>query len=566
MISLNFAYLIFIIGSFVSLVDSIPTSVPKYTAGHLHVPIKKVASPFKRRLSRRGRTEIELKHDSGTFYSATLEIGTPRQEVAILFDTGSSDMWVASSANPYCLNNQSYSNETYNGQEIVPSIDCEALGSFDFSASSSFKDLDIGRFYISYSDESFADGFWANEKLQINGIDVSSLQFGVADYATVPVGGVLGLGFPRRESVRGYENATNTFYPNFPQVLKNDGVISVASYSLFLNEVDSDLGSILFGAVDPTRYTGSFCTFPMVNEYPDVVDKPATLAITLQALGAKSDNSCKYQTVTTVKQPVLLDSGTTLMTAPPEIADELASFVGATYNETEGIYFFDCPADDDDTEFIFDFGDLNITLPLKSLVIPSVENGSCGFGLTPASYSMTLGAVFLSSAYVAYDLDNYQISIAQANLDGNPSQKGRFQIPEDGNIPGATRATAVPWTTDEPVRVDYDMFENHPSCSTSQTQTTSSSSGLVDTNTSSVTSQVTSVPSSLNLIISSYSTSDQITNSIEDEAIPTSLTQTSFTLTSDATPTTDSSECEAVTITVTAATTVVLGSECQCNA
>lgn len=507
MIILKLAYTILTVFLFIRVVSAVPTSVLKHSAGSLNVPIRKTDGLIGRRLKRRGRAEIDLKHEYGTFYSSVLEIGTPSQEIPILFDTGSSDMWVASSANPYCAG----------GAETSSTIDCEALKTFNYNASSSFEQLDIGRFFIQYSDESFADGFWANEKMSLNGIDISALQFGVAEKATVPVGGVLGIGFPRRESVKGYEGAPNEFYPNFPQVLKNDGVINVAAYSLFLNEVSADSGSILFGAVDPTKYTGPMYTFPMVNEYPNVVDKPATLSMTLQALGAKSDNNCKFETFTTTKQPVLLDSGTTLMTAPPEIAEKMASFIGAIYNETEGIYYFECPSDDDDTEFAFDFGDLQITLPLESFVIPATDSEQCGFGLTPANYSMTLGAIFLSSAYVVYDLDNYQISIAQAKWDGNPSQKSRVHIAKDGSVSGVSQATAIPWTTDEAVRVDYDLFTSPSSCSVSKGDESSRNSSLVPT---SMASQSSYNVTSLSLKVTATST-NEAPNSTEEKYAPT---------------------------------------------
>lgn len=455
----------------VSLVWCVPT--PK---GHLHVPFRKL--PLGSKLKRRSFAEIELLHQSSVYYSAVLEMGTPSQEVSVVLDTGSADLWVASSSNPYCLNGQdgsSYSNQTYNGQPIEPSLDCDSLGTFDTGSSSSLTDLDIGRFFINYSDGSLADGYWANEKMSMGGVDISDLQFGIADYATAPVGGVLGIGFARRESVRGYDNAPGKFYPNFPQVLKKEGVIDVVAYSLYLSGEEADCGSVLFGAVDPDKYTGSLYTFPMVNEYPTVVDKPATLSMTLQAIGAKSDRNCKSETFTTTKIPVLLDSGTTFMSAPPEIASEMASFIGANYSESDGLYVFECPSHDDDTEFVFDFGDIKIVVPLSNLVLLPPSDGYCGFGVMPAPHSMTLGSAFLSSAYVVYDLDNYQISLAKAKHDGGSSKDNLVKVGKDGHIRGATKATAAAWVTDEPIAVDYDIFEDLVSCEKSVSHTTSSS-------------------------------------------------------------------------------------------
>ncbi|QLL32262.1 hypothetical protein HG536_0C04310 [Torulaspora globosa] len=469
----GFILVVFIL---VSLVRSRPTP----GLGHLHLPIHKSESRLRSKLKRRSFAEIELLHESDVYYSTVLNIGTPGQEVSVVMDTGSADLWVASSSNPYCLNSVQL-NQTYNGEQIEPSIDCSALGTFDANSSSSIKKLDIGRFFINYSDGSFADGYWASEKISMGEIDVSELQFGVADYATAPIGGVLGIGFARRESVRGYDNAPGRFYPNFPQVLKQGGVIDVVAYSLYLSEAGGDSGSILFGAVDPSRYIGPLYTFPMVNEYPEVVDKPATLAMTLQGIGAKSDRNCKSKTFSTTKLPVLLDSGTTFMSAPPEIADEMASFVGATFSENDGVYIFQCPADDDDTEFVFDFGDIKIAVPLRNFLLLPPSNGYCGFGVMPAPYSMTLGSAFLSSAYVVYDLDNYLISLAQANHDGSSSQDSFVKVGKQGGIPGATKATAIAWVTDEPIAVDYDIFASSKSCNGATSQTNPSSSDTSQT-------------------------------------------------------------------------------------
>ncbi|QLQ80520.1 hypothetical protein HG537_0D05200 [Torulaspora globosa] len=462
--TLNSMWFILVVFSVVSLVQCRPT----LGLGHLNIPIHKGGN----RLRRRSFAEIGLFHESDIYYSAVLEIGTPSQEISVVMDTGSADLWVASSSNPYCLNS-AYLNRTYNGERIEPWIDCKSLGTFDANSSSSIEKLDIGRFFINYTDGSFADGYWATERISLSGIEVSKLQFGVAEYATGPVGGVLGIGFARRESVLGYENAPGKLYPNFPQVLKQEGVIDVVAYSLCIN---GDAGSILFGAVDPSKYSGPLYTFPMVNEYPQYVDKPATLAMTLQAIGAKSDRNCKTKTFSTTKMPVLLDSGTTYMSAPPEIADQMASFIGATFSEDDGAYIFPCPADDDDTEFVFDFGDIKITVPLKNLLLLPPSNGYCGLGVMPATYSMTLGSAFLSSAYVVYDLDNYQISLGQASHGGGSSQSGFVKIGKQGEIPGATKATAIPWVTDEPIAVNYDIFENSMSCNKSTSQTSSNPS------------------------------------------------------------------------------------------
>ncbi|WBF13665.1 hypothetical protein N7582_003025 [Saccharomyces uvarum] len=217
-----------------------------------------------------GHLEFSLQHEEQMYYATTLGIGTPSQQLTVLFDTGSADFWVMDSSNPFCLsksNTSYYQNATYNGSRITPSVDCSSLSTYNENSSSTYQDLDNGRFYIIYADGTFADGSWGKETISINGIDIPDVQFGLAKYATTPVSGVLGIGFPRRESVKGYDGAPNEYYPNFPQILKSEQIIDVVAYSLFLNSPDSDTGSIVFGAIDESKFSGDLYTFPMVNEY-----------------------------------------------------------------------------------------------------------------------------------------------------------------------------------------------------------------------------------------------------------------------------------------------------------
>lgn len=466
-----------------SHVRAFPTGVitPANKLDSLEIPITRVENPFRNALRKRSGSglEIDLRYEQDLFYAATLDIGTPVQEITVLFDTGSSDMWVMSSVNPYCLPEKgtaTYSNKSYNGGEISPSIDCQLSGTYDANVSSSIQKLDIGRFYTNYSDGSFADGYWCRERLVLNGRDISNLQFGVADVASTPAGGVLGIGFQSLESVRGYSDAPGDFYPNFPQVLKNEGLINTVAYSLHLN---SNSGSIVFGATDRTKFAGDMYTFPMVNQYPNIVDKPATLAITLQGLGIRSAKKCKQKTVTTTKTAALLDSGTSLMSAPQNILQDMASFVNAFYSEKDQIYMLKCPPSDDDTEFHFDFGDLTIKVPLSNLILQPPQNGYCGFGVLPGDESFTLGQVFLSSAYVVYDLDHYQISLAQARANSQISEGQVEQIPENGNIRDAIRASAMPWSSTEPFSVTSDIFEgNVLHCTSRQSANFTTSSNL----------------------------------------------------------------------------------------
>ncbi|CCK71691.1 aspartyl protease BAR1 KNAG_0H02760 [Huiozyma naganishii CBS 8797] len=417
---------------------------------------------FSTQLAKRNHLKFDLQFEDESFYATTLKIGDPPQEITVIFDSGSADTWVMSRYNPFCLSSSNITanglKTLYDGKAIIPKVDCSQIKTYNANRSTSFQELNNGRFYIIYGDKTFADGIWGTETFEFGGVKIPNVQFGLADYATTPIGGVLGIGFQRRESVKGYTNAPEVFYPNFPQVLKNEGIIDTVAYSLSLGQSSH----IMFGAIDRNSYIGDMVTFPMINMFPNAVSKPATLSITIQGLGAQNKQECKFQTFSTTKYPALLDSGSTLISAPVEIADKMAAFIGAQWSESDGIYTLECPNDTTNIDYIFDFGDMKFTLPLSNLILPS-QGGSnvCGFGLQRSDNEIVLGDVFLCSTLVVFDLDHYQISLAKSNQ--KSSAEDIVNIPSDGKIPGAIIAKAEAWTTYEPITATTDMFETERS-------------------------------------------------------------------------------------------------------
>ncbi|CCD23206.1 aspartyl protease BAR1 NDAI_0B01720 [Naumovozyma dairenensis CBS 421] len=473
--------------------------------------------PLSNRINKRndisGHLHMKLEHIQQTYYATTLQVGTPPQNITVLLDSGSSDFWLMDSKNPFCMENYCNSTEIpkYNNDLITQNltIDCSYFNKYNPEISSTYQKLpnDNSRFYLQYTDGSFEDGIWSKETVQIDNYNITSLQLAVANYATTPVGGLLGISFPRRESVKGYDGALNEYYPNFPQVLKNENIIDIVLYSMYLNDLNQD-GSLLFGAIDTSKFEGDMITYPMVNVYPNVVDKPATLALTIQGVAAQNTNDCtQNETFMTSKFPVLLDSGTTLMSAPKELADKMADFVNATYSEDDRIYILNCPSQEvlNDIEYIFDFGGLQVKIPLEKFILPSDDgSGPCAFGVLPETTTdrMVLGDIFLSFVYAVFDLDHYQISLANINKNANSesNEDSIINIPSNGAIPGAKVATVKPWSTHEPITVTTNIVSSckAPSHSTIHKE---SSSKLTDQSTATATS-VNIISKSTNIVTS----------------------------------------------------------------
>ncbi|CCH40806.1 Aspartic proteinase 3 [Wickerhamomyces ciferrii] len=487
-----------------------------------------------------GTIETELINEI-SFYSVNLRIGDHEDEVTVLVDTGSSDLWVTGSNNPYCstgsnsrrelggegqskgrlisdlnipnLDNihkkpDSTNNGGTQGSQTRPSssqatIDCSEHGTFDISGSSSFQSNNTD-FYIVYADRTFARGTWGYDNVNVGGTNVSSLSFAVANQTNSTVG-VLGIGLEELETTySGTSNRGSPYrYRNLPSQLVQDQLINKRVYSLFLDSSDADSGTILFGGVDHSKYSGTLITVPMINTlqsrgFQNVI----RLEITLSGVGLQNDRT--ERTVTTQRYPALLDSGTTLTYMPSQLVRQIASVLNADYSRSTGYYITRCYGANDGY-IVYNFQGKLIHVPLQDIVLrTSTSNSQCVLGLFESGDdSLILGDSFLRSAYVVYDLDDLEISLAQANYDSGDSQ---FEVISD-SVPSASRASdySSTWEENDSRRTDDSNGNIFTNSDESQAVSTSAGGGNDNRSGSSSTSSRASSTSSSGIGSSSNS-------------------------------------------------------------
>jgi hypothetical protein len=342
-------------------------------------------------------------------------LGTPEQNFRLHIDTGSSDLWVNSVNSNLC---------SQGGNQ------CGESGTYNANDSSTYNYVN-GAFNISYVDGSGASGDYATDNFRFGGQTVKDLQFGIGYVSSSPEG-ILGIGYTINEVAVG--RAGLDPYPNLPQKLKDDGTINSNAYSLWLNDLDASTGSILFGGVDTDKYQGELQTLPIIPERGQY----AEFIIALTGMGRNGNNGSIFENANV---PVLLDSGSSLMYLPDNVASSLYQTFDAQYDASQGAAFVDCDLANQQGSLEFNFSGVQISVPLNELVIvAAVSRGRpvCILGIGPAGQSVAvLGDTFLRSAYVVYDLENNEISLAQTNFNATSENIQEIREGSDG-VPNAT--------------------------------------------------------------------------------------------------------------------------------
>jgi hypothetical protein len=134
----------------------------------LDVQRKHVADPVARdktRRSKRGQTVSTALLNEGTLYYCNVSLGTPQQDLRLVIDTGSSDLWCNAPSSALCRSHDD---------------PCTATGSgtYDSSASSTYSRVSDD-FNITYADGSGAVGDYVTDTLHIGGATLHDFQFGV---------------------------------------------------------------------------------------------------------------------------------------------------------------------------------------------------------------------------------------------------------------------------------------------------------------------------------------------------------------------------------------------------
>lgn len=319
-------------------------------------------------LGQTGNTVISTLEDAQ--YYGPIQVGTPGQQFNVVFDTGSSNLW-------------------------VPSTNCSSCGlhpRYNSSASSSY--VANGEAWSILYGSGPVSGFLDNDVVTAGGIEVQNVEFAeVTDasglglaYEIGAFDGILGMAF-QSISVDGC--------PVVVQQMAQQGLLDNTEFSLYL-ESSGESGELTWGGSDPAHFSGPMTWVP----------------VTSQTYWESSLNSMtvKGSPVTTT-QKAIFDSGTSLLAGPTADVKVLAGIYGATpswINPNE--YMIDC-------SLIPNLPTLDITIggqqfSLNGTALTLNVEGECLFAMTgidvpaPAGPLWIMGDPFLRNYYSTWNWVN----------------------------------------------------------------------------------------------------------------------------------------------------------------
>uniref|UniRef100_A0A672FPN5 Peptidase A1 domain-containing protein n=1 Tax=Salarias fasciatus TaxID=181472 RepID=A0A672FPN5_SALFA len=320
-------------------------------------------------------------------YYGAISIGTPPQEFTVLFDTGSSNLWVPSFRCSFF------------------DLACWIHHRYNSKKSSTYVQNGTA-FSIRYGRGSLS-GFISEDTVSIAGLSVPGQQFGEAvkqpgiTFAVARFDGVLGMAYPSISVA----DVTPVFDTAMAAKLLPQNVFS---FYISRDPAAAVGGELMLGGTDPQYYTGEL-------HYVNVTRK-AYWQISMDGVGVGNQLTlCKSGC------QAIVDTGTSLIVGPSEEIRALQKTIGAL-PILMGEYFIDCKKIPSLPVISFNIGGKMFNLTGEDYIMKETQMGTsiCISGFMamdippPAGPLWILGDVFIGRYYTVFDRSADRVGFAPA--------------------------------------------------------------------------------------------------------------------------------------------------------
>ncbi|KAI4553188.1 hypothetical protein MJT46_016482 [Ovis ammon polii x Ovis aries] len=304
-----------------------------------------------------------LKGKTRMQYMGNITIGTPPQEFQVVFDTGSSELWVAS--------------------DFCTSQVCATNVKFRHRQSSTFRPTNK-TFRISYG-SGRVKAVVVHDTVRIGDLVSTDQPFGITVKEKWLEGrsydGILGLNYPNL-SISGA-------IPIFDK-LKNEGAISEPVFAFYLSKDEREGSVVMFGGVDHRYYKGELNWVPLIEAADWVVHMDR---ITMRRNVVACSAGCE----------AVVDTGT-------------SKLIGARQRRSQ--YYVSCSVINTLPSIIFTINGINYPVPGRAYILKDLR-GRCFTAflenkVSSSTETWILGDVFLRLYFSVFDRGNDRIGLARA--------------------------------------------------------------------------------------------------------------------------------------------------------
>ncbi|XP_050028366.2 lysosomal aspartic protease-like [Dermacentor andersoni] len=383
----NFAVGAVLIGAASALIR-----VQLHRVKNVHEQYRKLGSPFNvppalYSSNTKGPIMEPLKNYVNAQYYGNITLGTPPQVFSVIFDTGSSNLWVPSSKCP----------------ARVPG--CRVHRKYHSSRSSTYVQNGT-HFEIEYGSGAVA-GELSIDTLGIGEARVKGQMFAEVTEEISPAftigkfDGILGLGYPQGAVL----NVTPVFDNMVAQGL---AVTRVFAFYLNRNLSDPSGGEVLFGGVDKAHYKGRVTYLPVTKKgyWQFKMD-----GIKISGKTTFCKRGCQ----------AIADTGTSAIVGPSDEIDKLNRRIRAK-EVSPGEYVVNCKSLPHLPKISFNLNKREFVLDPEDYVFKVTENGTtiCLSGFVAMDVPLPLGPLwilgdrFIGRYYTIFDRGNDRVGFADA--------------------------------------------------------------------------------------------------------------------------------------------------------